>query len=264
MKRAKDIIIWTIILAYIGIAFGFIAEKHQALVCTRVDVHIVDSFKNSFIGENRIKTLLDRRGFKLIGQPFSDIDLDSIESYINTLPPVEKGEVYKTTDGRVVVDITQRTPIIRVIDNNNDSYYIDNNGFIMPMSGNFTSYVIVANGNIRTNFAVNKRTNVLKIEEASKGKQKLFADLYRLGKFITSHKFWNAQIQQIYVDGSGDFELIPRVGSHVILFGDYSDCETKFDNLMSLYKNGFPVKGWNTYETINLKYKGQVICSKRN
>ena len=66
------------------------------------------------------------------------------------------------------------------------------------------------------------------------------------------------------MNASGDLELIPRIGSHIIVFGDYSDCEIKFRNLMSLYKNGLPAVGWNKYETINLKFKGQVVCTKRN
>jgi cell division protein FtsQ len=134
----------------------------------------------------------------------------------------------------------------------------------MRTSGNFTSHVIIANGNIHTNFPITNKINVLELEKKSGGKNKLFADLYRLGTYITKDKFWNAQIQQIYVNSSGDFELIPRIGSHEIVFGDFTDCDIKFRNLMSLYKNGLPVMGWNTYKTINLKFKGQVVCTKRN
>jgi cell division protein FtsQ len=47
------------------------------------------------------------------------------------------------------------------------------------------------------------------------------------------------------------------------VFGDISNCEEKFQNLESLYINGLNAVGWNKYETINLKYKGQVICTKR-
>ena len=162
-----------------------------------------------------------------------------------------------------MIDIRQRSPIIRIIDKNYISYYIDEDGYVMKTNGNYTSHVIIANGNIYTGFPIDNKINVLGLEKKSPANNKTIANLYRLGKYITDNDFWNAQIQQIYVNESGDFELIPRVGSHIIILGDYSDCETKFENLMSLYKNGLPEKGWNTYETINLKYKGQVICTKR-
>jgi cell division protein FtsQ len=259
MKRIKDILIWTLVVIYAVLAFGFISEKQNALVCSHVEVIIVDSLKNRFVERENILRLLERRGIKLIGRNFNEIDLNKVESIINDYPPVRKAEVYKTANGSVVIDLKQRNPIIRIFDRNNETFYIDENGYLMKTSGNYTSHVIIANGNIDVNFNITSKTNVKEF----KGKQQIFTDLYFLSKYIASDKFWNAQIQQLFVNSSGDIELIPRVGSHVIIFGDYSDCETKFDNLMSLYKNALPAKGWNTYETINLKYKGQVICTKR-
>lgn len=259
MKRIKDIFIWTMVVGYVILAFGFAAEKQKALVCNNVEVIIVDSLKNRFVEKDNILRLLERRGIKLIGRSFNQIDLSKVESIINEYPPVKKAEVYKTANGSIVIDLKQRNPVLRIIDRNNATFYIDENGYIMKTSGNYTSHVIIANGNIGVNFQVTSRTNV----KGFKGKQKIFADLYFLSKYIAGDKFWNAQIQQVYVNSTGDIELIPRVGSHVIVFGDYSDCDTKFNNLMSLYKNGLPSKGWNAYEMINLKYKGQVICTKR-
>jgi len=262
MNRFKEIALWVSIIAYISLALAFISEKGNALVCNQVDVRVVDSLNNRFIETKQITNLLLQNGYNLIGRNFNDIDLEKIEAIVNEYPPVEKAEVYKTINGHIAIDIRQRTPIIRIMDSKCVNYYIDNNGFIMRTYGSYTSHVIIANGNIQTTFPITNKTNVLELEKKSK-KGKIFADLYRLGSFINDSKFWNAQIQQIYVNGSGDFELIPRVGSHTIIFGDYTDCETKFNNLLSLYKNGFPVVGWNTYQTINLKFKGQIVCTKR-
>ena len=36
-----------------------------------------------------------------------------------------KSDAYKTVDGKLVVDIRQRVPLLRIIDKNNESYYID-------------------------------------------------------------------------------------------------------------------------------------------
>jgi cell division protein FtsQ len=264
MKKFKVIAIWTFIIAYLAIALSFVLEKRNALVCKKIEVHVVDSLRNGFIEDKQIIQLLEHKGIKLIGKNFREIDLNKIENLVNEYPLVKDAEVYKTIDGCIAIDIKQRNPIIRVMDSRNVNYYIDDQGYIMRTSGNYTSHVIIANGNIHTTFPITNRTSVLELEKQADGKNKLFADLYRLGNYITNNKFWNAQIQQIYVDTSGDLELIPRIGSHIIIFGDYTDCETKFRNLMSLYKNGLPVVGWNKYETINLKFKGQVVCTKRN
>ena len=77
------------------------------------------------------------------------------------------------------------------------------------------------------------------------------------------HQFWNDQVVQIYVNALGEYELIPRVGAHHILLGSMDQWETKLKNLELLYDQGLSRYGWNTYQTINLKYTNQVICTKR-
>jgi cell division protein FtsQ len=263
-KNFKYIILWLLVVVYVLTALGFVTEKQQKLVCNAVEVHIVDSIRSTFISGNSIRNFLQQKGINLIGENFNEIDLENIESQIMEFAPVEKAQVYKTIEGKVIIEVVQRNPLLRVIDSNNLSYYLDDKGCFMKLSANYTSNVIIANGCIQTGVPVNNKINVITLEQKSQGKRVILAELYKLARFILNDKFWNAQIQQIYVDASGDFELIPRVGSHVIIFGDFTDCEEKFDNLMSLYKNGLSVTGWNTYETINLKYKGQIICKRRD
>jgi cell division protein FtsQ len=263
MKKVRNIIAWSLLCFYLVFALGFVADKKQHLVCNQVEVDIIDSIQNSFICVNNIKAILQRKGINLIGKNFNEINLKELEALVNSYTPIEKASVYKTISGKVVFEVKQRNPILRIMDVNNNSYYVDDKGYVMGLSGNYTSRVIIANGYIRSAMPDNGKLSVLDVEKYSKGKKYMLADLFKLARFIADDDFWNAQIQQIFVNESGDFELIPRVGSQVILFGDYTDCESKFSNLMSFYKNGLPAVGWNKYETINLKYRGQVICTKR-
>jgi cell division protein FtsQ len=263
MKKVKHIILWSLIAIYILVVLGFVGERQQRLVCNTVEVHILDSLRSSFIFDKSIRNLLQQKGINLIGKNFAEIDLPYLESVVSSYPPVEKAEVYKTSEGKLVIEVRQRNPILRIIDINNESYYLDDKGYMMKLSCNYTSNVIIANGNIKTGFPVNNKINVLTLEANAKGKRVMLAELFKLAKFISNDRFWNSQIEQIFVNASGDIEVIPRVGAHIIIIGEYNDCEEKFSNLMSFYKNGLSIAGWNTYETINLKYKGQVICTKR-
>jgi cell division protein FtsQ len=262
-KKIRNIIIWTLIAVYAVVAVGFVVEKRTGLVCKQLEVRITDSLQNEFVSVNRVKVLLKEKGLNPVGKDFSKIDLKKIEVALQTYPPIERAEAYKTLGGNLVVEIHQHRPILRIIDVDNNSYYIDDKGYVMRLSGNFTSHVIIANGSIHTRFPVTCKVNVLELEQKAEGKRIIVAELYKLVKFITEDKFWNAQIEQIYVNASGDIELVPLVGSHIIVIGDINDLETKFENLQSLYHNGFPAVGWNQYASINLKYKGQVICTKR-
>ena len=80
--------------------------------------------------------------------------------------------------------------------------------------------------------------------------------------YITHDKFLKAQIGQIYVNEFNEFELIPRIGSHVILLGKAEDLDDKFRRLYAFYRFGLNKIGWNKYSVINIKYKNQVVCSK--
>jgi cell division protein FtsQ len=261
MKKVRNILIFTVIIAYLILTLGFVSSRQSELVCNMIVVKIVDSAENGFIKPRDIINLLYNRNIRLIGKNFKNINLPSIESEINTFPPVERAEVYKTAGGKVVVEIEQRNPIVRVFDELDQSYYIDDKGFLMHLSGKFTSHVPVANGFIKTPIHIEKGINVNSLQKP--GKRSVLTELYQLAKFIDEHEFWKAQIQQIYVNSDNEFELIPRVGSQIIVFGDISDCEEKFINLESLYINALNTVGWNKYEKINLKYKGQVVCTKR-
>jgi cell division protein FtsQ len=65
------------------------------------------------------------------------------------------------------------------------------------------------------------------------------------------------------VNADSDIELVPMVGAHIIIFGRGDNIKAKFAKLEALYRNGFNVTGWNKYEVINLKYDGQIVCTKR-
>jgi cell division protein FtsQ len=88
-------------------------------------------------------------------------------------------------------------------------------------------------------------------------------DIIAMASYIAGDPFWNAQIVQVYVNREGEFELVPRVGAQIILFGDGSQIRQKFFKLETLYREGFRQKRWNHYEIINLKYNNQVICTKK-
>jgi len=91
----------------------------------------------------------------------------------------------------------------------------------------------------------------------------LLIDLFKLSSFITQDQFLKAQIEQIYVTKTGEFELIPKVGRHLIIFGGIEDMENKFDKLLVFYHQGMNKTGWDKYKTINLKFENQVVCSKK-
>ena len=100
-----------------------------------------------------------------------------------------------------------------------------------------------------------------------------FTKLINFVRLIRGDSFWNAQIVQIDVStparGAGqvhwqepEVEIVPRVGRHVVLLGTLDEVEQKLDRLMLFYRRVLDYEGWETYRTVNLKYRNQVVCTK--
>jgi cell division protein FtsQ len=154
--------------------------------------------------------------------------------------------------------------MVRIINKHNRGYYIDNDGLVFPLSRNYTSHVLIINGNFTEPFEIapNVKLSDWATSDESK-KAPMIYKLFELAKFITDDPFWNSQITQVYVDGPNDIELIPRVGSHIVQLGSPEDIKPKFEKLKLFYERALPAEGWNKYKLINLKYKNQIVCTKR-
>lgn len=187
------------------------------------------------------------------------LDVAHLEKLLNNNSSIGYAEVYSTIDGVLKIELNQRNPILRVFTEYGDSYYIDENGWMMPLSDKFTSRVLVANGEIKTSFSMGYEMNVMDLKQED---QRL-KDLYQLASYITNDSFLKAQIVQIYVKENGDLELVPRVGNQEILFGKATNIKERFDKLMIFYKQGLSKTGWNGYKRINLMYNNQVVCTKK-
>lgn len=93
-----------------------------------------------------------------------------------------------------------------------------------------------------------------------------FLKLINFVEWIEDDAFWQAEIVQIVAEttsgGDLELELVPRSGKFTILFGSIDNVERKFEKLLHFYKEGLNNRGWDSYSTINVKYDGQVVCSK--
>ena len=172
-------------------------------------------------------------------------------------------QIFKTADGVLSIKVKQRRPLVRIFNHNNQSYYIDEQGLILPLSDRFAAHVLVVTGEITEPFALRANQSVMQWDTSVYKKEPLLKRIYDFARFVGDDDFWNAQIAQVFVENPNDIELIPRVGSQIILMGSFDDYEKKLDKLKMFYEKALPAEGWNKYKMINLKYSNQIICTKR-
>jgi cell division protein FtsQ len=263
IRRILPYILWTVFLAGLFISMGFSNKEHRLVRCKNVDIVINHDDDNYFVEREDVIQLIRDNGDSLINQPLWSIDIPRIESVLNAHPSIDSAEVYEHVNGDISIYISQRKPIARILTSSNESYYMDSKGLLMPLSSRFTAHVPVFDGRIIETYGANYHTDFSDTTiNDSLLKTTVLDDVFSLAKYISADEFWNAQIVGVTI--GDEITLTPRVGNHRIILGDSKNLEEKFNKLYIFYQEGLTKKGWNTYSTINLKYRNQVVCSKAN
>ena len=255
MKKSLNISMWVLIFAGLFFLLGFMGTKHNNMVCK--DLNIIIDYKDAspLIVNSDISNTIYKSYDSLIGKKLTDINALAIEEQLNNMNFVKKAEVYSTLTGVLKVKVVQRSPLVRIMNSRNQSFYISKDGQLMPVNPGFSSRTLVASGNISSLYSDTLNVN-------NPNSDQVLSDIYSLSTFIQQDPFLNAQIEQIYLNAKHEFELIPKVGRHVIIFGELANMETKFNKLKLFYEKGIQKAGWDKYKSINLKFENQVVCAK--
>ncbi len=263
LKKIVYISGWVVLLGGVLSLLGFAEVKRNTTLCKLVDIRIMQHDSDFFITPNEARKLIVAQQGELVGKPMDQVNIQKIEQLMSNNPYIANVEVYATLDGDLEVRLVQKKPVVRIINNDDESYYLDSAGSIVPLSDNYTPKVLVVNGNINEPYSMYATRNIKQIAHDTSVKSML-PGIYKLAMYVRNNTFWNSQVTQVYVDTAKEFCLVPRVGNQRIIFGDTTDMEQKFDRLWVLYHDGLSATGkWNEYSTINLKYKHQIVCTKK-
>lgn len=215
-----------------------------------IDVQKGDNFLNPSYIKEQVYLKMDT----LMGKQLKTISLAEVEEIISSLDAVAKVAVYFNSKGELKADIVPKKVVFRLINREGISVYLDDQGAIMPWMNLYTPKVPVINGYLSTYDDPTKANAEEVVPE------KLQKDLYRLYQLITKDEFLNAQIAQLYVCEKGDVWMLPSIGKHKINLGKLEQLEHKINKLHVFYTKIIPVKGWETYTEVNLKFNQQIVC----
>ncbi len=229
---------------------GLAEKKHNAKNVNQVVINIEQQYDNFFVDKGDINKLIsNNNAINVMGIAMENIDLKGIEERIKTNKFVESADVYKDLKGSLIVNISQRRPIARVIRNTGPDGYISEKGVILPTSEKFTARVVLISG---------KNVDKLLIKDFEQINSE--ESILHVVQFIDNDPFWKAQIAQIELDDNNELILHPQVGKQEIIFGSPVDYQQKFKKLKVFFKQILPQKGWNKYEKVNIKYNNQIVC----
>lgn len=261
MKKIIHISFWVILLAGTIVMLAFTDIEHNQRSYKSFRAEIINPSETAMITLEEINTLVTEKFGEIEGSPVTGIDLNDLENTVLANPYVSKCEVFQTMDGNLEMKVMVREPLVRIINENDIQFYLDYNGYAMPLSPSHPSHVLIANGRVKEYyFSPDKTERPLSSFPDSSALQQV----YPVAFYISQDEFLKSFIDQIFINENHEMELVPKIGSQAILFGNADDAKEKLENLKTFYQKVMNQMDWNVYKTINLKYKNQVVCSKYN
>ncbi|MFM2393222.1 MAG: hypothetical protein RLZZ546_1204 [Bacteroidota bacterium] len=256
IKKLRIRIMWTIVMAMIGILFVMSVQRKRSANVQKLEVMIKAlKGKRDLISERDIKLLFDRYvGYDVEKANISDLQVDELEALLKKDKRVKKVEVFVDGKGKLNVWLVQKQPVVRVMDGSNKSYYIDEDGDQVPTVERSAIRVPLATGHFEL-----YQQDIFKTSKPSKLK-----DIFKISKYVFNDDFLFALVEQIDVNENGEIILIPKIGRQEIIIGDSGNLEEKFENLKIMYKDGLPREGWRKFAALKLNYRGQVVGVKSN
>ena len=240
MKINWNYIIGILLVSLVVFLYGFSNLKNSTQKVADISIEF-EQGDNLFMDYQMVNKLLIQNGRTVKNLTKSVIDLHNLEAKIRSHPMVESASVFLTVDGFLKAKIRQRTPIARVVVNN-ESYYIDRQAKSMPLSENFSARVLLISGYV---------------------KEQNNAEIQQLVTAILNDEFLKEQIIGVEIKPKNEYVLDTRVGDQKIILGNIENLDQKFKNLGSFYVKTMADSTIYKYDSINLKYNKQVVATNK-
>ena len=248
LRKGLKLMSFLLLIAFLVITLAFSSRESKNISCHYIQIEFGEN-ELITVSEDEIIRMVKAADSKVIGKDLRQINAHSIEKEIEKHQAILKAEVYKVFakdsmvyKGMLGVRIWHREPVMRVM-SSEGSYYLDKTGEKVPVSDRYAARVLVVTGYFSENFARGK--------------------LLSFVLFLKQDPFWNAQIEQVYVDQNSNLLLTPLFGDHIIELGYLEDFAVKLRNVKAFYEQVMVQNNWDKYEKISVKYKDQVIAKTK-
>lgn len=221
----------------------------------KLDVRVLDSLERRFVAKEDVEKWLDKEYGAYAGQRLDSVNLARIETLLMGHSAVKTCEAWLTDDGTLHIQLTQRQPVVR-FNTGTNGYYSDADGFIFPLQARGSVDVPVIDGSVP-----------LQVTRGFKGELTNPTQKIWLGKIIAlathiKSTSWEKEIVQITVTNDGNLIMKPATGKETFLFGPPDRIPEKFSLMGKYYSAIVPAKGVGYYSTVDVRYKGQIVCNK--
>lgn len=248
MPRLLTITFSIILMVYLAVAFAVSANEEPARgYCKGISVDVTPTpGAEGFVTAGEIGRELDNLPEQASKTPVGDINTQAIHRRLLAMDKLEDASVVRYTDGSIRITVKPIVPVARVFDGR-ESYYVNRTGKRVKAGPRFRKSVPLVKGHFEAGDTSFTPLHILPLLD-----------------YIASDSVWNSYVSMIEVKGPKDIILIPAIRNHVINLGDCRDLPDKFDRLGTFYRNVLRSQGWEKYDTLTLKWRGQIVTTKRH
>lgn len=249
MKRpAKTVLILSgILLLAILVIVANMVRLHMQV--RGVEVVINHGAMAPLVDQQTVVDTLHARIPDIMSKQVRDVDCRQVSNAVLRVPFLTNVNTSVSVSGKVVIHADQRRPVARLFLGTRE-HYIDVEGKLLPASDIGDCNVVVATGDF-----VGK--------QGSDSVAAQIKTLWQVARYLDAHPDYQLLIDQLHVRRNGEVVMVPKVGDQIIELGDTTHLDEKFADLLAFYRNGMPRAGWKAFSKISLKFRGQVVCTKK-
>lgn len=216
--------------------------KSQDEKCTDVEIVVVNGDSTAFVTPAGVMSDLKGHGVELVGKAMADINASDVEEALRDSPYLESADIVKCQGGRLLIRVSQLVPVLRVFDGD-ESYYVNRVGKRMSANMYYHCDVPVVQGHFTKRYPATR--------------------LLPLINYVEGDSLLRSLVTMYLVRDTNNIIVVPQFSGHVVNIGNADDFENKFAKLKQFYNEVMPVKGWNTYDTISVKWNHQIVATRR-
>jgi cell division protein FtsQ len=257
IKKILFALLWLVIGTGTTVLLVAAIRKNDSKQCKKVTIKI-SGIENTlfndekFVDEKDILNTIEKVGNgNPVGKSIGSFDLRQLETELEKSTWIKNAELFFDNNDILKVTVQEREPVARVFTAGGTSFYIDTALKMLPLSDKFSARLPVF-----TNFPSDKI--VLSAADSN-----LLRAVRDISIVLQKDSFSMAMIDQVDITAQQNFEMIPKIGNQLIVFGNATDIEEKFSKLQLFYKQVMIKTGWSKYSEINVQYKNQVVAKKR-
>lgn len=233
-----------LLLAYLVFAIRYTTLSAAEDHCTGLQINVIDSVSRGFVTKEDIDSELGDLSGKINNIRRDSINTLDIRNQLMAKDNIENVSCFFLNNGALSINVTPLMPVARVFDTKGGNYYINRDGKRMEASIRYRMDVPVIIGDFNPNRDPSLCFPIL--------------------DYLTADPDLAQLVSAIEVKKNKDIILVPRIKGHVVNLGDTKDLDNKFQRIEIFYKEVMPVKGWETYDTISVKWRGQVVAHRRH